>query len=232
VLVPPVAAGSSPGQPEFSRHGRRDSERQTPPRSDGPHGDRSTAESHSLAARGLRPVASLAAAAAFHSSAACGQRAPLSGARTCPVCDSRAPNEPPSAGQRGAAEQSRLDALRAPTSEWLQSVVFLRLQNREVLQQGFPYPVRRSIPEKGSLYYAGFNRLLCEAKWAQSALPRWPIARKEHTPLRNILRASLGILLLILTAFVQAQSISAPPATPKHPVTDEYHGVKVTDDYR
>ena len=29
---------------------------------------------------------------------------------------------------------------------------------REVLQQDFPYPVRRSIPEKVSLYYAGFNR--------------------------------------------------------------------------
>ena len=160
MLVPPVAADSSPDQPEPSRHGPRDSARQTPARSSGPPGDRSTAESHSRAARDLRPVASLAAAAAFHSSAACGQRAPLSGARTRPGCDSRAPNEPPSAGQHGAAEQSRLDAVRASTSEWLESVVFLRLQNREVLQQGFPYPVRRRIPENSSLYYAGFNRKL------------------------------------------------------------------------
>jgi len=32
VLAPPVVAGSSPEQPEFSRHGLRDSERQTPRR--------------------------------------------------------------------------------------------------------------------------------------------------------------------------------------------------------
>ena len=31
--------------------------------------------------------------------------------------------------------------------------------------------------------------------------------------------------------FAQA-AIPPLPATPKHPVTDEYHGVKVTDDYR
>ena len=50
--------------------------------------------------------------------------------------------------------------------------------------------------------------------------------------MKNILRASLAILLLTLTAFAQAQSLPAPPATPKRPVIDEYHGVKVTDDYR
>src|SRR6266852_998140 len=157
VLVPPVAADSSPDQPESSRHGPRDSERQTPARSSGPHGDRSTAESHSLAARDLRPVASLTAAAVSHSSAASGRRVPLSGARTCPGHDTRAPNEPRTAEQRGVGEQSRIDSVRAPTSEWLESVVSLRLQNRDVLPQGFPYPVRRSIPEKVSLYYAGFN---------------------------------------------------------------------------
>src|SRR6202163_3180680 len=157
-LAPPVASDSSPGPPESSRHGLRDSERQTPARSNEPHGDRSTAGSHSLSARDLRPVASLVVVAASHSSAACGQHVPLSAARTCRACDSRAPNEPPSAGQRGVVEQSRLDAVRAPTSEPLESVVSLRLQNRDVLQQDFPCPIRRRIPEKGSLYYAGLNK--------------------------------------------------------------------------
>ncbi len=158
MLAPPVAAGSSPDQPESSRHGLRDSERQTPARSNEPHGDRSTAGSHSQAARDLRPVASLVVVAASHSSAACGQHVPLSGARTCRGCDSRASNEPPSAGQRGVVEQSRPDAVHASTSEWLESVVSLRLQNREVLQQGFPCPIRRRISENGSLYYAGINK--------------------------------------------------------------------------
>jgi hypothetical protein len=158
VRAPRVAAGSSPDQPESSRHGRRDSSPETPVRSSGPHGGRSTAGSHSRAARDRRPVASLVVVAASHSSVACGQRAPLSGARTCRGCDSRAPNELPSAGQHGVVEQSRLDAVRVATSESLESVVSLRLQNREVLQQGFPYPLRRRIPENDSLYYAGLNR--------------------------------------------------------------------------
>ncbi len=158
MLAPPVAADSSPDQPESSRHGLRDSERQTPARSNEPLGDRSTAGSHSRAARDLRPVASLVVVAASHSSAACGQHVPLSAARTCRGCDSRASNEPPSAGQRGVVEQSRPDAVHAPTSESLESVVSLRLQNREVLQQGFPCPIRRRISEKGSLYYAGINK--------------------------------------------------------------------------
>jgi hypothetical protein len=158
VLAPPVAAGSSPDQPEFSRHGLRDSERLTPARSNEPHGDRSTAGSHSRAAQDLRPVASLVVVAASHSSAACGQHVPLSAARTCRGCESRAPNEPPFEGQRGVVGQSRPDAVHAPTSEWLESVVSPRLQNRELLQQGFPYPVGRSIAEKVSLYYAGLSK--------------------------------------------------------------------------
>src|SRR5439155_26896429 len=39
-----------------------------------------------------------------------------------------------------------------------ESVVSLRLQNREVLQQGFPCPLRRRISEKDSLYYARLNK--------------------------------------------------------------------------
>ena len=158
MLVPPVAAGSSPDQPKFSRHGLRDSERQTPRRSNEPHGDRSTAGSHSLSVRDLRPVASLVVVAASHSSAACGQHVPLSAARTCRACGSRAPNELPFAGQREVVEQSRPDAVHAPTSASLESVVSLRLQNREVLQQGFPCPLRRRISEKDSLYYARLNK--------------------------------------------------------------------------
>jgi prolyl oligopeptidase len=47
--------------------------------------------------------------------------------------------------------------------------------------------------------------------------------------LTTVLLIALG---LTLPSQVAAQSISAPPATPKRPVTDEYHGVKVVDDYR
>jgi prolyl oligopeptidase len=38
--------------------------------------------------------------------------------------------------------------------------------------------------------------------------------------------------LIVAGAFAQGQSIPKPPETPKRPVADEYHGVKVTDDYR
>jgi prolyl oligopeptidase len=41
------------------------------------------------------------------------------------------------------------------------------------------------------------------------------------------------LLFFLLTLGSSAQtSLSKPPDTPKHPVTDEYFGVKVTDDYR
>ncbi len=39
-------------------------------------------------------------------------------------------------------------------------------------------------------------------------------------------------LLLTLAAFAQSPVIPKPPDTPRHAVTDEYQGVKVTDDYR
>src|SRR5580704_2974023 len=171
VLAPPVAVGSNPDQPEFSKHDLRDSERQIPARSDEPPGDKSTAESHSRAAPDLRPGASLTALAASHSSAACGRRVPLGAARTSPGCDSRAPSGIRSVGPRGVDAQSPLVSVRVPIIVWLESGVSPRHQNREALQQGFPYLVRRSISEKGPLYYARFNRLSeRRERWAWALL--------------------------------------------------------------
>jgi prolyl oligopeptidase len=50
--------------------------------------------------------------------------------------------------------------------------------------------------------------------------------------MNKILCASLAIFLLTLISIAQTPSIPAPPASPKRPVTDEYHGVTVRDDYR
>ena len=50
--------------------------------------------------------------------------------------------------------------------------------------------------------------------------------------MRISLRALVAILLLTAAAQAQGPSIPKPPDAPKHPVTDEYQGVKVTDDYR
>src|SRR5579864_3225001 len=47
-----------------------------------------------------------------------------------------------------------------------------------------------------------------------------------------LLRRCALLCLLSLTALAQSPSIPAAPDTPKRPVTDEYHGVQVTDDYR
>ena len=38
--------------------------------------------------------------------------------------------------------------------------------------------------------------------------------------------------LLSLGVFAQSPSVPKPPATPRHPVSEDYQGVKVTDDYR
>ena len=46
------------------------------------------------------------------------------------------------------------------------------------------------------------------------------------------LQICLAICLFTLAAFAQNPAIPKPPDTPKHPVTDEYQGVKVADDYR
>ncbi len=46
------------------------------------------------------------------------------------------------------------------------------------------------------------------------------------------LQTCLGIGLSCLTAFAQSPAVPKPPDTPRHSVTDVYHGVSVTDDYR
>src|SRR6516165_11443504 len=50
--------------------------------------------------------------------------------------------------------------------------------------------------------------------------------------MRRVQGTSLAVILLTGIAVAQSPSIPKPPETGKRPVTDEYHGVKVTDDYR
>jgi len=49
---------------------------------------------------------------------------------------------------------------------------------------------------------------------------------------KRFLQISLSIYLLTVSAFAQSPSFPKPPDTPKHAVTDEIQGVKITDDYR
>ncbi len=41
-----------------------------------------------------------------------------------------------------------------------------------------------------------------------------------------------SLIVVALPTVLFAADVVAPPATPKRPVTDEYHGVTVVDDYR
>jgi prolyl oligopeptidase len=50
--------------------------------------------------------------------------------------------------------------------------------------------------------------------------------------LASSVRLVIAVCLLALVVLAQGPSIPQPPATPKRPVTEEYQGVKVTDDYR
>jgi prolyl oligopeptidase len=50
--------------------------------------------------------------------------------------------------------------------------------------------------------------------------------------MKKFLCTSLAIFLLTMAALAQAPSISTPPVAPKRPVSDQYYGVTVTDDYR
>jgi prolyl oligopeptidase len=42
----------------------------------------------------------------------------------------------------------------------------------------------------------------------------------------------VGAFFIIGLALARDSGLQQPPATPKRPVTDVYHGVRVTDDYR
>ncbi len=69
----------------------------------------------------------------------------------------------------------------------------------------------------------------------QSALPDKLVAALsvERRYCMHHRRAFLLAACLLVPSLTFAQAAIPPlPATPKHPVTDEYHGVKVTDDYR
>jgi prolyl oligopeptidase len=48
----------------------------------------------------------------------------------------------------------------------------------------------------------------------------------------NALHVSRALLLIFATGCFAADDLLPIPATPKNPVVDDYHGVKVTDDYR
>jgi prolyl oligopeptidase len=50
--------------------------------------------------------------------------------------------------------------------------------------------------------------------------------------MRSSLAVCLVALLVVSTTLATASSVPAPPPTEKRPVTDEYHGVKIVDDYR
>jgi prolyl oligopeptidase len=50
--------------------------------------------------------------------------------------------------------------------------------------------------------------------------------------MKPALGASFGVILLAGIAVAQSPSTPKPPETPKRPVTDEYHGLTVRDDYR
>ena len=50
--------------------------------------------------------------------------------------------------------------------------------------------------------------------------------------IKRMAGASFPAILLAGIALAQGPSLPKPPETPKRPVTDEYHGVKVSDDYR
>ncbi len=58
---------------------------------------------------------------------------------------------------------------------------------------------------------------------ASNFRPRFTALLKSHLS---------AFAFLVMSAFSPSLAVAAPPSTEKKPVTDEYHGVKVVDDYR
>lgn len=65
------------------------------------------------------------------------------------------------------------------------------------------------------------------AKVQKNALPR-----KKGCSMKHAFLGFFATSWLMLAALAQSQPVPKLPDTPKRPVTDEYQGIKVTDDYR
>ena len=66
----------------------------------------------------------------------------------------------------------------------------------------------------------------------QPSLPASLFSQTSMTFARSVLASLLLCGALVTAKPANAQDHGAAPATPKKPVVDAYHGVKVTDDYR
>src|SRR6516225_2660851 len=56
--------------------------------------------------------------------------------------------------------------------------------------------------------------------------------RKEGCSMKHAFLGFFATFWLMLAALAQSPPVPKLPDTPKRPVTDEYQGIKVTDDYR
>ncbi len=65
-------------------------------------------------------------------------------------------------------------------------------------------------------------------RWCAGTNPLKDPLMKFTSPFRVV----VAVFLITVVGLAQGPSIPAPPATPKRPVTDEYQGIKITDDYR
>ena len=66
----------------------------------------------------------------------------------------------------------------------------------------------------------------------RTAMSRQKGASMRLNPIVRRLALISAIAFLAFSAIAQTPALPPTPPTAKHPVTDLYHGVKVTDDYR